>query len=93
MKTRPMRKLLELLLEQTEKECRDGLCLNTAKLLACHIINAKECNNLLKYIDRNRPTEGVYFDPEMNKLVHYWEPGEKEPRIAWLKYRLSLKRA
>ena len=87
---RTIKELLELLKQYTIENELDltGLCYIADMLETCGIIDIKEYDCLLLYIDENRPNSTWYNGLKgKRKLTHespfYWKRGELAPRVEW----------
>jgi len=81
-KTRTIKELLELLLENS---CfiNEGLCDLVRRLQAGGVISMKEYMILREYFLNNEYPDGEKFRP------YWWNPGEFEPRVEWLKLQIA----
>jgi len=87
MKTRTIKELLQLMLDNQNLFCK-GLCGWSTELGYYGLINSSECSQLIKYIDDNKPSKlHHYFFGNGN---YYWNPGEIKPRIKWIKKHIKL---
>jgi hypothetical protein len=84
MKTRPIKELLELMLENIWM-FRTGLCMLSMSLYTWDIITGEEYLALRAYISRNKPKRLYSIDRD-----YYWQPGNEKPRIAWLNKHIEL---
>ena len=87
MQVRPIKELLELLLDYYSNNKIDhiddrGLCKAYVQLLEFKVINRYEASDIEIYIRDNRP-ENTFIE------FLFWPEGEKQPRIEFLKKLIS----
>jgi len=77
------KELLRVLLSNID-QLSNGLCWLCFELKGNGIISDSEHDRLLQYISIHRPKTGVKF-----QKYYFWEKGEKESRIQWLKNEIN----
>lgn len=90
MKTRKIKKLLQVMLDNTTL-FEYGLCQWVSVLYIKNIINWNERMLLDKYISNNKPFNykiRLLFSPFCNH-TYYWKKGKIEPRIKWIKKHIK----
>jgi hypothetical protein len=87
MKTRPIKELLQLLLD-TFKENDDlnknGLCYLLQVMNDRGIITREEFHLVNNFIQANRPTSGKFYDADWKDTIHFWPPDDTKTRIEWM---------
>ena len=92
MKTRSIKELLTILLENEElfkNKAASGLCGLTLWLKGNDEISYTEYALLMTYIEVHRPKKGKHYCLSCNKSAWHWEFGVWPPREKWLKYRIK----
>lgn len=86
---RSIAKLLELMLNN-QQYFNHGLCVWVRNLSFADLIDPYECDILLEYIKRNRPSKFISFYSIVN-LNHryYWTKGSIKPRVKWVKKHIK----
>lgn len=89
-------RLLGVLLKNEEqfKKYNAGLCYLVSELNEKEILTFSEAQNLLKFINNNRPKPGIfglnpYYEKEMRHTSYFWKKGEWYPRERWLKHMIK----
>jgi hypothetical protein len=86
---RTIKELLELMLKNRTNRLRFGLCVVASDLYKMMVITKEEYLRLQKYIDENQP-RNLYNWFGLRYTQFYWKPGDRKPRIKWLKKHIGL---
>jgi hypothetical protein len=79
------KELLTIILQNTDKLFRCGLCGLVWRLGDEGIFNSDEHLHILNYIADHRPINlRRIFD-----CAYYWKPGKIKPRVRWLKRQIK----
>ena len=88
--TRDLKTLLEILLERVESHCPGGLCNRVNSLYLNDLISCKENILLYKFLDTHRPKWYQYgYSFKYINDAYWWKPGDKTPRIKFLKHWIN----
>jgi len=88
--TRDLKTLLEILLERVESHCPSGLCNRVNNLYQNDLISCKESFLLYKFLDTHRPKLYQYgYSFKYANDAYWWKPGDKTPRIKFLKHWIN----
>jgi hypothetical protein len=85
---RTTKELLELMLKNRNRHLRFGLCVVASDLYNMMVITDEEYLILQKYIDENQP-RNLYNWFGLIHTSFYWKPGDRKPRIKWLKKHIE----
>ena len=92
---RNIKELLEVLLSfYSKEEITWGLCKATSDIWSKKIISLYEYKLLEEYIDKHptflyRVGDNFKYLSNFTPFPYYWETGEEEPRIKWLKKHIK----
>lgn len=87
---RNIKELLQLTLDNIYK-LDSGLCCLSHRLYYVELINKDERDNLIYYIENNRPSKYSSLNAFINRNEnYYWTIGDKKHRIKWLKKHIKL---
>jgi hypothetical protein len=94
MEPRPLKELLQLLLDEGNSRFvisnYEGLCYFIAYLYRLGLFSVEECRILNGFIRENRPgRKSEHFDESMSNWSFYWKIYEWPPRKRWLEDQIK----
>lgn len=91
---RSIKEILEVCIEVWEEQDKtftnNGLCFLKRQLRNYNYITKNECFNLGLFLDNNKPTPTKHPQFYVDHFMYWWDKNNKEIRLNFLKYLLSL---